>query len=847
MARLLLVDGSSFLYRAFYAMGDLRSTQGAPTGAIYGFLSMLFKLEKEVSHDFFAVVMDAKGKNFRHQLFSQYKAQRPPMPQDLILQKEALLCALGFLGYPVLIKEKVEADDVLATLAEKARQENVEVVIASTDKDLMQLISPTILAFDAFKNQWVDEKSVVEKFGVSPQQIVDYLVLVGDSADNIPGVALCGPKTAVKWLKEWGNLNAIIHNAEKIKGVVGENLGAHLPFFNTAVQLVTLKKDVEGLPPITELKRKKIENENWKNFCKEFELWSFLKNSETEEEENYIQKEYLNIAPTQFKEFEKKINNAQSIAFYFNENPLQFSFAFEKNKVLTVDFPFDWVDENINNFFKNYSGDFVVGNIYKTLCFFKKYNLNLPQKMDDVEMMSFILYAGKYNSHSLTVLIQRYFSDLKSFRTEEYADFSLQLFWRFKEEFKNNGAQQSLYENLELPLVKVLFQMEENGVLMDVNLLKQQSQKMNLILNELEKQIFKESGEIFNLNSPKQLSDVLFQKLKLSHGKKTKSGIYSTNEDVLVELAGESELVALILQHRSLSKLKNTYVDKLPQMVNIHTQRIHTHFKQLGAVTGRLSSIEPNLQNIPIKTQEGKKIREAFIAPKGSLLLSADYSQIELRIMAHLSDDENLIQAFQNGEDIHKMSAAEIFNLPLQAITEKERRIAKSINFGLIYGMSAFGLSKQLGIFLKEAEKYIARYFKRYPKVAEYMHQTRENAIQNAYVETLFGRRLYLPDLYSQNNMKKKMAERAAINAPLQGSAADLIKRAMVDIFNVLNETKSPARLILQVHDELILEVPEAYLNETQNIVQKAMCSAAHLKVPLEISMAAAKNWASAH
>ncbi len=842
MPVLLLVDGSSFLYRAFYAMNDLHSSNGKPTGAIYGFLSMLEKLEKDIAHDFIAVVLDAKGKNFRHALFENYKANRAKMPDDLIFQKQAIVQALSYLGFPTFLQENVEADDVLATFASHAANQHYDVVIASSDKDLMQLVSPQIRVFDSAKNQLLNADAVLQKFGVSPEKMVDYLVLVGDSSDNIPGVAKCGPKTAAKWLNEYGNLAGIIENAHKIKGVVGENLRQHLDFFPTALKLVQLKKDVPHLPPIEHLKRQNIDLDSFQTFCQNFELFSFLKNNSNE---NKTPKNYLNIPAEKFPQFLEKLNQAENLSFYFNENPLQMAFCFEKNNALTVDFLFDLIDEHFQKFFQNFKGNLIVSDVYETLKFFKKYNLNFNQKIKDVEIMSFILNAGKYNAHHLNALIQRYFVESDSFLSSEKADFILQLFYRFENDFKQNTKQKELFENLEMPLSFVLFEMQENGVLLNTELLKKQSEEMAEQLKIFENEIFKIAEQSFNINSPQQLSDILFVKLNLPHGKKTKSGIYSTNEEVLSDLSWHP-LPDLILKYRTLAKLKNTYTDKLPQMVDFNF-RIHTHFKQTGAVTGRLSSAEPNLQNIPIRTLEGKKIRQAFIAPMGKQILSADYSQIELRIMAHLSGDLNLIRAFQNKADIHKISAAQIFKIPLASVDENQRRIAKSINFGLIYGMSSFGLSKQLNITVMEAENYMGRYFNQYPQILEYMEKTRECAIKNGYVETIFGRRLYLPDLYSENMHKKKAAERAAINAPLQGSAADLIKRAMIKIAQDLKETNNPSLLILQVHDELILEVPVDVLEETKNLIRLNMCSAAKLNVPLEVSILASQNWANAH
>ncbi len=832
MARLLLVDGSAFLYRAFYAMPDMHASNGAPTGALYGVLTMMERLDKDVPCDFVAVVFDSKGKNFRHELFNDYKAQRPKMPDPLILQRAHVLNALRFLGYTVLESDFVEADDVIATLATNAAAQNLEVVIASTDKDLMQLVGGNIQAYDSFKNAWIDAVAVEKKYNVKPTQIVDYLMLIGDASDNVPGVAKCGPKTAAKWLAEFGSVQNLLKNADAIKGVVGENLRRHIPFFNTSRALITLKKDVPNLPDILSLKRDAIQTELFKNLCLQFELQSFLKTLPTEK------KATIFLNETNFKDYEDSLKNAEKIAIYVALPHL--GVCFEKKSAFAVDFNQSFIQK----FLKEYRGNLICCDSNYLRHFFKKYGIDFKNKIIDVEIMSFILNAGRHNAHDLNALMERYFNE-SSVVPANYANNIFQLFERFENAFEENLPQKELFENLEMPLSLVLFEMQENGVLLNTDLLKKQSDEMAERLKDFEREIFNIAGKNFNINSPQQLSDILFNTLNLPHGKKTKSGIYSTNEEVLSDLSWHP-LPDLILKYRTLAKLKNTYTDKLPQMVDFNF-RIHTHFKQTGAVTGRLSSAEPNLQNIPIRTLEGKKIRQAFIAPIGKQILSADYSQIELRIMAHLSGDLNLIRAFQNKADIHKISAAQIFKIPLASVDENQRRIAKSINFGLIYGMSSFGLSKQLNITVMEAENYMGRYFNQYPQVLEYMEKTRECAIKNGYVETIFGRRLYLPDLYSENMHKKKAAERAAINAPLQGSAADLIKRAMIKIAKDLKETNNPSLLILQVHDELILEVPKAMLEETQHLVVSEMCAAAQLKVPLEVSIGTAQNWADAH
>lgn len=896
---LLIVDGSAFLYRAFLNpnLKKMATKDGMPTNVIYGVLKMLKKLYKDFSAEFVAIVFDAKGKNFRHEIFPEYKNNRKPMEESMIIQIQPVIDILTAEGYTIISKEGVEADDVIATLTNMAKQQNINVIIATLDKDLTQLVEtpndenlPTIKWLNTTTNTLFNEEDVKEKYGVYPKNINDWLILVGDNIDNIPGVAKCGEKTATKWINEYGSLENLIVNADKIKGVIGENLRKAIPNFAMTKQLVSLKNDVKDLPKIDDLKLKKIDVEKLKLLYRKYELRQFLRelengeitiknanfqnsNNENAAENNVLKNhKIVEVNAKNLNEFADILyKQTDSVCFDFNAkinnnnifDTQIISANFLVNKTIYL-INFDGILNDIfNNFqqqFFNLLKSWFEDNNYKKigfstkniLHFLQNKNITLNGVIDDVLLENSLLNAGKFNNFtnksSLEKIYSQYFYDFDEQNISLYSTFFInELHNYFAEQFQQNENQKifNLYKNLELPLINILFKMERLGILVDANILYQQSQNLAKEIAIFEQQIYTLSGEEFNIASPKQLSKILFEKLQLPHAKNK----FSTDEETLSKLAETYPIAKIILDYRTAQKLKNTYTDKLPKTILKNTGRIHTTFNQTNVVTGRLSSENPNLQNIPIRNKDGKLIRKAFIAAKNYAILCADYSQIELRIMAHLSGDDGLISAFQNHQDVHKSTASEIFKIPADLISDEQRRIAKSINFGLIYGMSEFGLSKQLKISRTDAKNYIERYFQHYPKVLEYMEQTRQNASKIGFVETIFGRRLYLPDLQAKNIALQKSAQRAAINAPMQGSAADLIKMAMLNLSRKIAEQglQNYIKLLLQIHDELIFEVHQEVAEVMQNLVIREMCEVAKLKVPLEVSANIAENWADAH
>lgn len=896
---LLIVDGSAFLYRAFLNpnLKKMATKDGMPTNVIYGVLKMLKKLYKDFSAEFVAIVFDAKGKNFRHEIFPEYKNNRKPMEESMIIQIQPVIDILTAEGYTIISKEGVEADDVIATLTNMAKQQNINVIIATLDKDLTQLVEtpndenlPTIKWLNTTTNTLFNEEDVKEKYGVYPKNINDWLILVGDNIDNIPGVAKCGEKTATKWINEYGSLENLIVNADKIKGVVGENLRKAIPNFAMTKQLVSLKNDVKDLPKIDDLKLKKIDVEKLKLLYRKYELRQFLRelengeitiknanfqnsNNENAAENNVLKNhKIVEVNAKNLNEFADILyKQTDSVCFDFNAkinnnnifDTQIISANFLVNKTIYL-INFDGILNDIfNNFqqqFFNLLKSWFEDNNYKKigfntkniLHFLQNKNITLNGVIDDVLLENSLLNAGKFNNFtnksSLEKIYSQYFYDFDEQNISLYSTFFInELHNYFAEQFQQSENQKifNLYKNLELPLINILFKMERLGILVDANILYQQSQNFAKEIAIFEQQIYTLSGEEFNIASPKQLSKILFEKLQLPHAKNK----FSTDEETLSKLAETYPIAKIILDYRTAQKLKNTYTDKLPKTILKNTGRIHTTFNQTNVVTGRLSSENPNLQNIPIRNKDGKLIRKAFIAAKNYAILCADYSQIELRIMAHLSGDDGLISAFQNHQDVHKSTASEIFKISADLISDEQRRIAKSINFGLIYGMSEFGLSKQLKISRTDAKNYIERYFQHYPKVLEYMEQTRQNASKIGFVETIFGRRLYLPDLQAKNIALQKSAQRAAINAPMQGSAADLIKMAMLNLSRKIAEQglQNYIKLLLQIHDELIFEVRQEVAEVMQNLVIREMCEVAKLKVPLEVSANIAENWADAH
>lgn len=885
---LILVDGSSYLYRAFHALPALTNSKGFPTGAVYGMINMLKRLISDYQPEYIAVVFDAKGKTFRDDMYPAYKATRQEMPNQLVLQIEPIHKIIRALGLPLIMIEGVEADDVIGTLAKHATQHGMKSIISTGDKDLAQLVNEQVTLINTMTNTTLDPAGVKEKFGVSPDRIVDYLTLVGDTSDNIPGVAQVGPKTAVKWLQEYNSLDNIIRCADKISGKVGENLRAFFPQIPLTKSLVTIKQDVDLPIDFINLKIQPADKKILIDLYKEMEFKSWLSELLEQSKENNIDK-YTNYqiidSEIVFKDWIKQLNDAKQIIFdtettsldYMTAKLVGVSFALLPGKAAYVPFGHTYLGAP-----KQLSETLVLAQLKPILenPNIKKIGQNIKYDIEvlanagimvegvafDTMLESYILDSSS-NSHDMDSLALKYlgwrtisFEDVAgkgskqiSFNEVEVqkagvyaaedADVTLRLHDVLWPRIEREPGLKRVFTEIEMPLVPVLANMERTGVLIDPILLKQQGKELNKRLLELEEEAFVLAEAKFNMNSPKQLQEILFQKLKLPILQKTPTGQASTADNVLQELALDFAMPRLIIEYRSLSKLMSTYTNRLVEQLNPITKRIHTSYNQTGAATGRLSSSEPNLQNIPIRTPEGRRIRQAFIAPEGYKLVSADYSQIELRLMAHISKDPSLMNAFVNNLDIHKATAAEVWGVPLDQVTSDMRRNAKAINFGLIYGMSAFGLTRQLGIDRRSAQEYIDRYFTRYPKVREYMENTREQAKQNGYVETLWGRRLYLPDINASQIPRQKAAERTAINAPLQGSAADIIKIAMIRIAKWLHEEHIPARMIMQVHDELVFETTETDIDQFTAKVKGYMTEGIDLKVPLLVSVGTGNNW----
>ncbi len=913
---LLLVDGSSFLYRAFHAMPDLRNREGFPTGAIYGVLNMLRKLRHDYPADYSLCVFDAKGKTFRDDWYPEYKAHRPAMPDDLVRQIEPLHQAIAASGWNLLMLEGVEADDVIGTLARQAARDSVRCIIATGDKDLAQLVNEQVTLVNTMNNETLDIASVTTKFGVPPERILDYLTLTGDAVDNVPGVEKVGPKTAVKWLAQYGTLDNLMQHADEVGGVVGENLRRALDWLPQARRLLTVKCDVElpraysaliPPPPDTEQLRSLYERFEFKSWLRELstpqkETPSPLQGEGGGEGRNFPANDLFSDEParTDSAHYETILTDAQLDAWLekllaaelvcvdtettsldvMNAQLVGISFAIQPHHAaylpLAHRYPGapdqlgrDHALHKLKPWLESARHKKLGQNLKYDLHIFANHGIALAGIHDDTLLQSYVLESHK--PHDMDNLALRHLNvktisyaevagkgakkicfdqvdlDTATRYAAEDADITLQLHQFFAPQIAVQSGLQHVYRDIEIPVMQVLYTIERNGVLLDCDLLKIQSRELGEKLIALEARAHEAAGQPFNLNSPKQIQEILFDKLQLPVKKKTPGGTPSTDEEVLQELALDYPLPKILLDYRGMAKLKSTYTDKLPQMVDHKTGRVHTSYSQAVAVTGRLASSDPNLQNIPVRTAEGRRIREAFIASPGSRIVSADYSQIELRIMAHLSGDAGLLQAFANNEDIHRATAAEIFMVAPADVDSEQRRYAKVINFGLIYGMSSFGLAKQLGIERGAAQAYIDRYFARYPGVADYMQRTRDQAKQQGYVETVFGRRLWLPEINAGNGMKRQGAERAAINAPMQGTAADLIKLAMIKVQHWLETEKLHSRLIMQVHDELVLEVPQAELHLVKDMLPRLMCGVAELKVPLLVELGEGKNWDEAH
>jgi DNA polymerase-1 len=922
---LLLVDASSYLYRAFHALPDLRNNAGEPTGAIYGVINMLRRLQREVPADYRACVFDARGKTFRDDWYPEYKATRAPMPDDLALQIAPIHDAIRALGWPIVMVEGVEADDVIGTLAARARGHAMRTVVSTGDKDLAQLVDESTTLVNTMSNETLDPPAVQAKFGVPPSRIVDYLSLVGDTVDNVPGVAKVGPKTAVKWITQYGSLDGVIAHASEIGGVVGENLRKAIDWLPMGRQLVTVKCDVD-LPLGPEaLVPAEPDDARLAELFERFEFKSWLAEVKATRhpeahggnhrgsdampavaaaagrqwapdlsdapppapamvERHYecvtteaqldawivrieaaaltaVDTETTSLEPMNAELVGISLSTAPGLACYipvghrYPGAPDQLGrdhvLARLRHWLEAESFP--KVGQNLKydaHIFENH-GVRIAGIVHDTLL--QSYVLESHRRhdMDDLALRHLgettITYEQVAGKGAKQIGFAEVSIDSATAYAAEDADITLRLHHVLYPQVAAIEPMDRLYRQIEIPVARVLQSMERAGVLVDAQLLNRQSNELGNKLVEIERQAHEAAGQPFNLNSPRQIQEILFGKLGMPVIRKTPSGTPSTDEDVLTELALDYPLPKLLLEHRSLSKLKSTYTDKLPRMVNARTGRVHTNYSQAVAVTGRLSSNEPNLQNIPVRTAEGRRIREAFIAPPGSVIVSADYSQIELRIMAHLSGDEGLLGAFAAGEDIHRATAAEIFATSPADISGEQRRYAKVINFGLIYGMSAFGLASQLGIERSAAQQYIDRYFMRYPGVAVYMRRTRAAAHDAGFVETVFGRRLYLPDIRSSNQGRRQGAERAAINAPMQGTAADLIKLAMIAVDHHLRQAGMSTRIIMQVHDELVLEVPDAERAAVAESLPRLMNGVATLAVPLLVEMGTGPNWETAH
>jgi len=896
---LVLVDGSSYLYRAFHALPPLTNSAGEPTGAVYGVANMLRRLLGDYDPEHVAVVFDAKGPTFRDELYAEYKAHRPPMPDDLKAQVEPLHALVRAMGFPLLMVEGVEADDVIGTLAVQARAAGMPVIISTGDKDMAQLVVPGITLVNTMSETTMDAAGVVEKFGVPPSLIIDYLALIGDTSDNVPGVPKVGPKTAVKWLQEYGTLANLMAHADEIKGKVGDNLREslkHLPLWR---ELVTIKCDVPLPFAPRELVRGEPDRAALKSLYTRLEFKSWLAEllgSERAEARLHAKAPETGVidhhAITTWEEFEAwlaRLQQAELFAFdtettsldYMEAEIVGVSLAIDPGTAAYIPLAHDYAgapaqlerervlaalkpileDEGRRKLGQNLKYDRNVlqnhgitlrGIAHDTML--ESYVLDSTASRHDLDSLS-LKYLGRktilFEEVAAKGAKQLTFDQVPVEQATAYAaedaDVALQLHRTLFPRLAQVPALKDLYENLEVPLVPVLSRIERTGVLVDTAMLAHQSGELAARMAEIEQEAFKEAGGEFNLGSPKQIQEILFGKQQLPVLARTSTGQPSTAEEVLQELALDFPLPRLILEHRGLAKLKSTYTDRLPEQVNRRTGRVHTSYHQAVAATGRLSSSDPNLQNIPVRTAEGRRIRQAFIAPPGYRLLAADYSQIELRIMAHLSRDEGLLRAFASGEDIHRATAAEVMGVPLDKVSAEARRSAKAINFGLIYGMSAFGLAKQLGISRGEAQHYVDRYFARYPGVKAYMDATRELAREQGFVETVFGRRLYIPEIRASNQQRRQYAERTAINAPMQGTAADIIKRAMLRIDAWLAEGAVDARMIMQVHDELVFEVREDQAAAAGEVIRQLMAMVASLDVPLVVDVGVGANWDEAH
>ena len=897
---LVLIDGSSYLYRAFHALPSLSNSRGDPTGAVHGVLNMINKLVREQASEHIAVVFDAPGKTFRDEIFAEYKANRPPMPDELRLQIDPLLEAVTAMGLPLLRIEGVEADDVIGTLCRQAVKSGLDVLVSTGDKDMAQLVDDKVTLIDTMSGTVLDRNGVKKKFDVYPEQIIDYLALVGDSSDNIPGVPRVGAKTAAKWLNQYGSVAEIVKNANEITGKVGESLRENLDQLALSQQLATIKQSVKLEKKPEDLKRGKPDLEALRALYGRLELRSLLRQLDEQTGGDATEQELPEIPPRKgdyqtvlkqsaFKTWLKKIDRAALVAVdtettslnYMQAEIVGISLAVKTGEAAYIPLGHDYpgapdqlprgeVLAALKDFLEDPDKKKVGHHLKYDAHIFARYGIDLRGMQFDSMLESYVLNSVA-TRHDMDSVARKYlhigtihyedvagkgakqltFNQIDLEQASPYAaedaDITLQLHEYLWGELRKTKSLERLYEEIEQPLVPVLLDMEETGVLIDPKMLKTQSGELAKKMAKLEQEAHDLAGSPFNLGSPKQLQQILFEDLGLPVVRKTPKGQPSTAEDVLQELADEYELPQVILEYRTVSKLKSTYTDKLPEQISPDTGRVHTSYHQAVTATGRLSSTDPNLQNIPIRTAEGRRIRQAFIAPTGFVLLAADYSQIELRIMAHLSGDKGLLNAFAAELDIHKATAAEVFGLDPDEVTTDHRRSAKVINFGLMYGMSAFGLAKQLGITRGEAQEYVDLYFERYPGVKAYMDGIRAQAHDLGYVETVFGRRLYLPEINDRNAQRRQYAERSAINAPMQGTAADIIKIAMIAVHKWIKDSGANTRMIMQVHDELVFEVSKDSAEPVRDEIVTLMSGAADLAVPLKVDTGIGANWDEAH
>ena len=877
---IILVDGSSYLYRAYHALPPLTTSKNQPTGAIKGVISMIKKVLIDHPDSPLAVVFDAKGKTFRHDMYSEYKANRPPMPEDLVQQIEPIHRIISLMGIKIIMIPGVEADDVIGTLAEQARQKKLNTVISTGDKDMTQLVCDNVSVVNTMSGELLDENGVMNKFGVGPELITDYLALIGDKSDNVPGVDKVGPKTAVKWHNEYKNIEGIKKNAESIGGKVGENLRSSIENLDLAHELVKIKTDVPLEITIEDLAVSESDAEQLSEVYKELEFNSWLQEVPEKIVKTEVNSSYICISTEKsLKELIKKASKAKTIALdtettgldYMDTELVGISLSYQAGEAYYI--PLNHDDDSVDQLaldivlkelrplLESSSNKIIGQNIKFDKNVLAKYGVDIASIKNDTMMMSYVLDASA-TRHNLDALSSYYlnyktstFEDVAGKGVKqitfdkvpieaatnyaaEDADITLRLYEELNPRLEGEASLNKLNDEIEIPLIEVLSEMEQNGAILNSKILNSQSKDLEGRIKKLEEKAYQIAGEEFNLGSTKQLREIFFEKLKYRIIKKTPGGQPSTDEKVLAELAEE---------HRTLSKLKSTYTDKLPNQVSQSTGKVHTSYHQAVTTTGRLSSSDPNLQNIPIRTEDGRRIRQAFEPSDGNKFISADYSQIELRVMAHMSKDEGLLEAFREGQDVHSKTASEVFDVGIKEVTSDLRRNAKAINFGLIYGISAFGLGKQLGISRNLAAEYMAMYFEKYPDVKKYMESTKEFASQNGYVETLFGRRLYLRDINATNAMRRQASERAAINAPVQGTAADIMKIAMINMHKAIKTQKSEAKLILQVHDELILDTPKDEIDKIVSLVTESMMGAANLDVPLEIDIGIGDNWDQAH